>query len=93
MEFSNLYLCAIFAAWLTASLKLVRYMEEQGKEWQPAASLRELAGLSELRRDAVKVDETVLPWGSPNFCCAKSNSDDLHAVNRKFLKSRKAPQK
>lgn len=30
-------------------------MEEQGKEWQPAASLRELAALSELKRDVVKV--------------------------------------
>ncbi|CAN0130048.1 unnamed protein product, partial [Pylaiella littoralis] len=37
-----------------ASLKLVRYMEEQGKEWQPAASLRELAALSELKRDIIK---------------------------------------
>lgn len=40
---------------ITASLKLVRFMEEQGKEWQPAASLRELAALSELKRDIVKV--------------------------------------
>lgn len=45
---------------MTASLKLVRYMEEQGKEWQPAASLRELAALSELKRDAVKVNVAVL---------------------------------
>ncbi|CAM9915102.1 unnamed protein product [Ectocarpus fasciculatus] len=37
-----------------ASLKLVRYMEGQGKEWQPAASLKELAVLSELKRDIVK---------------------------------------
>ncbi|CAM9853395.1 unnamed protein product, partial [Ectocarpus sp. 4 AP-2014] len=37
-----------------ASLKLVRSMEEQGKEWQPAASLKELAALSELKRDVVK---------------------------------------
>ncbi|CAB1119253.1 unnamed protein product [Ectocarpus sp. CCAP 1310/34] len=29
-------------------------MEEQGKEWQPAASLKELATLSELKRDIVK---------------------------------------
>lgn len=30
-------------------------MEEKGKEWQPAANLRELAALSELKRDIVKV--------------------------------------
>jgi len=47
-------------------------MEEQGKEWQPAASLRELAALSELRRDAVKVDVTVLPWGSPRCVVLKA---------------------
>eukprot|EP00903_Cladosiphon_okamuranus_P011484 g10816.t1 len=29
-------------------------MEEQGKEWQPATSLRELAALSELKRDVAK---------------------------------------
>lgn len=39
----------------TVSLKLVRLMEEQGKEWQPAARLRDIASVSELKRDIVKV--------------------------------------
>lgn len=43
------------------SLKLVRMMEEQGKEWQSAARLRDLAAVSELRRDIVKVMERFAP--------------------------------
>lgn len=43
------------------SLKLVRMMEEQGKEWQSAARLRDLATVSELRRDIVKVIERFAP--------------------------------
>ena len=38
-----------------ASLKVVRLMEEQGEEWQPAAQLRELASLKEIERDIIKV--------------------------------------
>ncbi|CAM9477102.1 unnamed protein product, partial [Hapterophycus canaliculatus] len=34
-----------------ASLKLVRFLEEQGKEWQTAAILKEVASLSEMKRD------------------------------------------
>lgn len=39
----------------TASLEVVRLMEEQGEEWQTAAQLRELASVKELERDIVKV--------------------------------------
>lgn len=38
-----------------ASLKLVRLLEAQGEEWQPAVHLRELADIAEIKRDIAKV--------------------------------------
>lgn len=63
----------------TASLKLVRFMEEQGKEWQPAASLRELAALSELKEDIAKVSTTSVK-GAATYNRMQRYGQDSRAV-------------
>lgn len=55
----------LFRVVSAAVSKLTRVMEEQGKEWYPASHLRDLAAVSELKRDIMMVSVTrQFPCGS-----------------------------